>query len=139
MDKHGVNSHEAACFWSPSHKLDSISLNLVILRESLEIRDNQWWCIPSIVMLKTVAVDFEIRTIGMRQFRTVAIRKNFEMGPMIAYNSSRAPNREKRDFKNLDNNSSIVGGERLGFNPFGKIIDVTIISLLPLDDWKRSP
>ncbi|GJS95912.1 hypothetical protein Tco_0802880 [Tanacetum coccineum] len=29
----------------------------------MEIRDNQRWCIPSIIVLKTVAIDFEIRTI----------------------------------------------------------------------------
>ncbi|GJZ47938.1 hypothetical protein Tco_0601770 [Tanacetum coccineum] len=51
------------------------SLNLLSLGKFWR-PDNQGGCIPSIIVLQTAAVDFEIRTIGMRQLGS-AIRINF--------------------------------------------------------------
>nr|GEW67378.1 hypothetical protein [Tanacetum cinerariifolium] len=78
MDRHGVTPTKLLVF---GYRVASSnrSLNLLVLRESLEIQDYHWWYIPSIVVLQTMTIDFEIRAVSMRQFGS-AIRVNFGYG-----------------------------------------------------------
>nr|GFB21857.1 hypothetical protein [Tanacetum cinerariifolium] len=79
MDRHGVNSHESLLVFGNRVTSSTRSLNSLVLRESLEIWDFHWWYISSIVVLQTMAIDFEIWTVSMRQFGS-AVRINFGYG-----------------------------------------------------------
>ncbi|GKF86245.1 hypothetical protein Tco_0254072, partial [Tanacetum coccineum] len=43
------------------------SLNLIVLRESLEIRDNHRWYVPSKVVLKSMTIHLEVWPVSLRQ------------------------------------------------------------------------
>lgn len=60
-----------------------------------------------------------------------------EMGPTITYNSTRCTKSGKETFEKF-NNSGVIGGERLRFNPFRQVIEGHEYILISSRWWEWS-